>query len=169
MNHQAWMPHGFCFLWDPAILWPLAVANLSIFVAYVAISATLVSIQSKKRSELFAGRSVSFMFAAFVIACGIGHAVKVATYWTPIYRAEVLIDGVTAIVSLSTAWVLWQFRRALAALPSREEVDRARKRAREAEENLQRVTRIIGEDARRAATDAAAHLVQLERTINAGS
>lgn len=169
MTHpDQWMPHGFCFLWDPAILWTLTTSNVAVAVAYGVIAATLY-IAQRGRADLFAGRAViSYLFAAFILACGIGHAVKVVTYWHPVYHAEAAIDTLTALLSVGTAGVLVRFWRALSTMPSREEVDRARDRARSAEANLRAVEALVTEDARQARRDAEERLARIEAANDGG-
>jgi signal transduction histidine kinase len=58
----AFMPHGHCYLWQPGLVWLHVVSDVSIWLAYVAISATLLFLVRRVRDPLpveLAGSSIS--------------------------------------------------------------------------------------------------------------
>ncbi|MEQ8958428.1 MAG: PAS domain S-box protein, partial [Coleofasciculus sp. C2-GNP5-27] len=61
---------------------------------------------------------VFFLFGAFIIACGMTHAMGVWTLWYPNYWISGLIKAVTALVSCYTALVLIPLIPQALALPS---------------------------------------------------
>jgi PAS domain S-box-containing protein len=96
------MPHGYCFLWLPEILWLHAVSDGLIALSYFAIPAALVILVLRRRGEvpfpwLFG------LFAAFIVACGLTHVMGIWTIWRPDYGAAGLVKGATALVSVATA------------------------------------------------------------------
>lgn len=105
LDHRGLLPHGHCYLWQPSLLWLNFSSDLSIGLAYVAISVTLAWL-------VFQGRSLipfSWMFVAFgtfIIACGVTHFMEAWTIWTPVYRLSVTVKMVTAVVSVATAILL---------------------------------------------------------------
>ena len=102
---EAFLPHGFCYLWNPQLLWTHVVADLLIGLAYVAISTTLVYLVWKGRREFpFQGMFVAF--GLFIGACGATHFVEVYTLWDPVYWFSAGVKVVTAVASVGTALLL---------------------------------------------------------------
>lgn len=99
------MPHGYCFLWQPALIWGHVVGDLLIALAYFAISLTLGYIWKK---YLFHTpfKWVLMMFAVFILCCGITHILSIITLWYPIYVLQGLMKIITAAVSLATAMMV---------------------------------------------------------------
>jgi PAS domain S-box-containing protein len=101
----AFLPHGFCYDWDPRLVWTHVIADLVIAVSYLAISTTLAWLVYRCRGEIpFSWILVAF--GTFIIACGGTHLVEVITLWKPYYWLSANIKIVTAIASLTTAIAL---------------------------------------------------------------
>jgi diguanylate cyclase (GGDEF)-like protein len=66
----------------------------------------------------FQYRSIVYLFAAFILACGATHLFSVLTLWVPVYGIEGLVKVLTAVLSLGTAFVLWPLVPRLLLLPS---------------------------------------------------
>jgi PAS domain S-box-containing protein len=99
------MPHGHCYLWDPALVRLHFIGDLAIGVAYVAISVTLlVLVRQGKREIPF--HWMFLAFGTFLIACGATHLMEVWTLWTPLYWLSGTIKAVTALASVTTAFAL---------------------------------------------------------------
>lgn len=164
MNHEHvdpyWMPHRFCFLEDPEVLWTMVVANVVIALAYLAISAWLVRLR-KIRPDLLMGR-FDGAFAVFILACGIGHAVKVATLWFPHYLAEARWDGVTAAASMVVAVVSWLAVPRIRAMPNANDLARLRAEVDEQKRFAAEALARAGKEAERVAQLTTA-LERLER------
>ena len=109
-------PHGFCLLWEPWLIWSHAIGDLGIAVAYLAIPVVLVGFLRRRRDLVF--RPVFWLFAAFILLCGTGHMVDLATLWVPAYGLEAIVKLATAAVSLATAAALWVMMPQALALPS---------------------------------------------------
>ena len=99
------LPHGYCFAWDPILLWTLVISNLVIVVAYYSIPLGLVYFVRKRPDLRF--KSLFILFALFILACGTTHLIDVVTIWKPIYRLDAIVLVITAGVSAITAVVLW--------------------------------------------------------------
>ena len=100
------MPHGFCFLWRPELVWLHAISDIVIALAYFAIPLTIFIIMYKKKREIpFIW--VFGMFATFIFFCGITHIIELIAIWHPIYYLEGLIKVFTAAVSLATAIIMF--------------------------------------------------------------
>lgn len=109
-------PHGFCLLWEPWWVWSHAIGDLGIALAYFSIPIALVSFV--RRREDLAFKPVFWLFAAFILLCGTGHLVDLATLWLPAYGLEAGVKLATAAVSLATAAALWPMMPQALALPS---------------------------------------------------
>jgi diguanylate cyclase (GGDEF)-like protein/PAS domain S-box-containing protein len=113
---KGFIPHGYCLLWSPALLWLHAASDFLIFLAYFSIPAALIYF-IKQRKEIPYPRLL-FMFAGFIIACGIGHLLSALTIWIPLYWLEGWVKGFTAVISITTATMMfWVIPKAL-ALPT---------------------------------------------------
>ncbi len=100
------MPHGYCFLWRPELVWLHVLADLMIAMSYFAIPITIMIIMRKRKSPIpFAW--VFWMFAAFILFCGMTHLIELVAIWKPIYYIEGLVKVLTAAISLATAIVMF--------------------------------------------------------------
>jgi PAS domain S-box-containing protein len=100
-----YLPHGFCYNWEPRLIWTHVVADLVIALSYLSISTTLAWLVFKCRGEIpFSWIVVAF--GLFIIACGATHFVEVITLWWPYYWLSANVKVVTAIASLTTAIAL---------------------------------------------------------------
>lgn len=103
--NTSFLPHGFCYDWDPQLVWTHVVADMVIALSYLAISTTLGWLVYKCRGDIpFSWILVAF--GAFIIACGGTHFVEVITLWKPYYWLSANVKIVTAIASLTTAIAL---------------------------------------------------------------
>ncbi len=109
-------PHGYCLLWDPALIWTHVVSDLLIGLAYFSIPVVLASFLSRRRDVQFGW--VVWLFAAFIMACGLTHFMSILVLWVPAYGIEGLLKVVTALVSVGTAIALWPLLPKAVALPS---------------------------------------------------
>jgi signal transduction histidine kinase len=99
------IPHGHCFLWNPAILWTQVLSNGAIAVSYVAISGTLAYLVHHLR-ESIPYRGMYLAFGAFIVLCGVTHMADVLVIWKPAYWLDSAIRIATAVVSAATAAML---------------------------------------------------------------
>jgi PAS domain S-box-containing protein len=95
------MPHGYCFLWVPEILWLHVVSDALIALAYFAIPVTLVTFAARRRELPFPW--LFLLFATFIICCGTTHLMEIWTVWSPDYGAAGLVKAVCALFSVTTA------------------------------------------------------------------
>lgn len=120
-----YMPHGMCLLWKPwlVVLW--GGSDLLIALSYFAIPVALMLVL-RQRSEMPQAPLV-WLFAAFILLCGLTHVLSIVTLWVPIYPAMGVVKLVTGIASMTTAVMLFRLIPKLVALPSpsaMREVDR---------------------------------------------
>ena len=117
-EYEQYMPHGMCLLWEPwlVILW--AGSDLLIFLAYMAIPLALIMVL-RKRPDI-RHRSLVGLFAAFILLCGVTHAMSIVTLWTAIYPLMGTIKLMTGLTSIATAVVLFRLVPAAVRIPTPE-------------------------------------------------
>lgn len=132
MINPAFMPHGHCYLWRPDILWTHVLSDVSIAIAYYAISLVL-GIFLYKRRKSFPYPEVLGLFIAFIFLCGTTHLMSIYVTWHPAYEAHGWLKALTGIVSVATAVTLIPKLPALLTLPSlMEAYEEAKQNANEA-------------------------------------
>src|SRR3981189_3959305 len=112
------MPHGYCYLWKPGLVWLHVVSDALIALAYFSIPVTLMYFIRKRRDLPF--NWMFLCFGTFIMACGTTHAMEVWTLWHGTYWLSGAIKAVTAIASVPTAILLVQLVPQALALPSPE-------------------------------------------------
>ena len=98
------MPHGYCYLWKPEIVWLHAASDGAIALSYLFIPLALVYFVRKRRDLPF--HWVFFMFGVFILGCGATHAMEIWTLWHGTYRLAGVIKAITAGASIATAAAL---------------------------------------------------------------
>src|ERR1700733_12625885 len=126
------MPHGYCYMWVPGLVWLHVISDSLIALAYLSIPFTLAYFV-RRRTDLpfnwmflcfvflfflffffFLGRGCPFFsfnwmflcFGIFILACGATHAMEVWNLWHADYLLAGGIKAITAIASLATAVLL---------------------------------------------------------------
>jgi signal transduction histidine kinase len=124
------LPHGYCFTWNPALLWSHVLSDASIGMAYVSIPVTLLHLVRKRTDMPF--NWIVVLFAVFIVSCGLTHVVEVWTVWQPDYWLSASVKIVTAVASVLTAIALVRLVPRLLAIPTLAQLTEA-KHALEAE------------------------------------
>lgn len=99
------LPHIYCYLQKPGLVWTHVATDTLIGMAYFAISVTLAYLVYKARRDI----PFHWMFLAFglfIIACGGTHFMEVVTIWIPVYVVSAVVKIFTALASVATAVVL---------------------------------------------------------------
>jgi PAS domain S-box-containing protein len=117
---SSYTPHGFCLAWQPGLLWLQASSDVLTAAAYYSIPAAIFVVLARRRDLLF--RPVMLLFACFILACGTTHLISIVTLWLPIYWTEGVVKAVTALLSVTTAIVLWPMLPKLLTMPSSAEI-----------------------------------------------
>ncbi|MBD2078060.1 response regulator [Phormidium sp. FACHB-592] len=102
---NGFIPHGHCYLWKPGLVWLHVLSDSFIALAYVAISATLAYLVYKTRREI-PFHWMFLAFGSFIIACASTHFMDVWTLWHPTYWLSGVLKVITAIASVTTAFIL---------------------------------------------------------------
>ena len=95
------MPHGYCYLWDPWIVWLNVVSDGFITLSYYCIPVVLIYFIRKRRDLPF--NWVFWMFGTFILACGTTHLMEVWNIWHASYVFAGIVKAITAGVSVVTA------------------------------------------------------------------
>jgi hypothetical protein len=108
------MPHGYCYLWKPGLVWLHLISDALIALVYFSITVTLIYFIRKRRD-------LNWMFVSlgiFILACGGTHAMEIWTHWHGTYWFSGAVKAVTAMASLPTAMLLVELVPRMLALPS---------------------------------------------------
>ena len=114
--HNAYMPHGHCYLWQSHILWTNVVSDILIAAAYFSIPMAIM-IYAKKRPDI-AKNWVAILFCAFITLCGLTHLIGVYTVWHGAYGIHGIAKAITAIISMLTAVYLFRLIPSAVTLPT---------------------------------------------------
>lgn len=99
------IPHLYCYLAKPSLIWTHVTADALIALSYLMISATLAYLVHKGSSDI-PFHWVFLSFGLFIVACGATHLIEVVTVWKPVYVLSAVIKVFTATASLMTAVAL---------------------------------------------------------------
>jgi len=110
------LPHGWCFRWDKALLWLHVASDAIITLAYYSIPIVLL-VFAKKRVDL-QYKWMFVLFGLFILLCGTTHLMGIWNIWRPDYWLSGAVKALTALVSLVTAVLLWPLLPKALALPS---------------------------------------------------
>jgi PAS domain S-box-containing protein len=159
------MPHGFCYLWQPALIWLHVVSDTLIALAYFSISLMLIYFVRKRRDVPF--NWVFVCFGVFILTCGATHAMEVWTLWHATYWLSGAVKGVTALASVPTAILLVGLIPKALAIPSPEalrieiaERKRTQEDLRKAKDELERRVEERTSELRKINADLLAEIVQ---------
>ncbi|HUO33844.1 MAG TPA: hypothetical protein VMU43_02525, partial [Candidatus Acidoferrum sp.] len=98
------MPHGYCYLWDPGLVWLHVVSDSLIALSYFSIPVTLWWFVRKRKDLPFSW--IIALFALFIVACGATHAMEIWNLWHADYWLSGVIKAITAAASVLTAVLL---------------------------------------------------------------
>ena len=164
------LPHGYCFTWNPTLLWTHVASDSLIGAAYVSIPLTLVHLVRRRTDMPF--NWIVMLFAIFIVSCGATHWIEVWTVWHPDYWLAGNVKLITAVASVLTAGALVRLVPKILSIPTLSQLTQAktaleaevasRRRAEEAlreerSELEQRVVERTEELARAVAAAKAAH------------
>jgi PAS domain S-box-containing protein len=106
-----YLPHRFCYLASPPLIWTNVAADATIAVSYILIFGSLGWIAAHLR-QVRGFRTylwVLVSFALFIIACAATHAMEIATIWWPAYPLSAAVKLLCAAISLPTAILFTRF------------------------------------------------------------
>lgn len=109
------IPHGYCISWQPDLVAAFVVGNLLIALSYFTIPLVILRFIRQRRDIDY--RYLHWLFAGFIVTCGITHLLHVVELWYPVYYLEAVFDLLTAAISIIAAIVLWRILPLLVSLP----------------------------------------------------
>jgi signal transduction histidine kinase len=109
-------PHGYCLMWHPGLIWTHVISDALIAAAYFSIPIALVTLV-RKRPDVAFGK-MFWLFALFILSCGLTHLMGIWNLWNGDYAAEATIKAITAAASVPTAILLWPLLPRALAIPS---------------------------------------------------
>ncbi len=109
------MPHGFCYLWNPGLVWLHLVSDTLISISYLSIPVTLIYFIRKRRNLPF--HWMFGCFGMFIVACGATHIMEIWNIWHADYWLAGAVKAVTALASVPTTILLVQLVPKALALP----------------------------------------------------
>ena len=119
------MPHGFCYMWDPQIMWLHVLSDGLIALSYYCIPVILIYFIRQHRDRVFT--RIFWMFAGFILACGTTHLLEIWNIWHASYLLAGVVKAITAAISVLTAAMLIPLVPRVISVPGRlqlEEVNR---------------------------------------------
>lgn len=117
------VPHGFCLLWRPDMVWTHVIADAVVAISYFTIPVFLVTLVRRRRDLKFGW--AFYAFGAFILLCGTTHVMNIVAFWVPVYGLEAAIKIGTALASVITAVAVWPLLPKILALPSYAELEAA--------------------------------------------
>ncbi|QGM45318.1 hybrid sensor histidine kinase/response regulator [Methylocystis heyeri] len=155
------LPHGLCFGWDPSLILLHVASDTVIVLSYFAIPALILAYQYKRRSA--DNSAIIVLFASFIAACGVTHALNIVTIWYPIFLWSGAVKAITAVISLATALYMAPKLPALLALPSLPELLAINDQLKDANARYKKA----GKEAQRQARELTSALDRLEMATKA--
>jgi PAS domain S-box-containing protein len=100
-----YLPHRYCYLAQPWLIWLNVTMDGLIAASYVLIFACLFWIAHRLRhaAKIRTFLWVFAAFAIFIVACASTHLMEVVTVWWPVYRLSVAFKMACAAASVTTA------------------------------------------------------------------
>jgi signal transduction histidine kinase/ActR/RegA family two-component response regulator len=119
------LPHGYCFTWNPTLLWTHVVSDSLIGLAYISIPLTLLHLVRRRADMPF--NWIVVLFATFIVSCGTTHWIEVWTVWNPDYWLSAVVKMITATASVLTAAALIYLVPKILAIPTVAQLNLANK------------------------------------------
>jgi PAS domain S-box-containing protein len=110
------MPHGYCYLWNPKLVSLHVVSDGLIALSYFAIPAALLWFIRKRPDLPFT--PIFALFGVFIVACGTTHLMEIWNLWHADYWLAGAIKALAAAASLATAVVTIHMMPKAVRLPS---------------------------------------------------
>lgn len=119
-----WPARWYCGSWTSFQGWNFIIADSITFLSYFGIPLFLIFFLRNNPVGKLPFGNIIWLFAAFILSCGVTHALDALMFWYPIYNFLGLAKIVTASVSFTTFLALTKESRKLIKLKSPEELQR---------------------------------------------
>ncbi len=104
---ELWPARWNCGEWSSFHGWLYIISDLMIWFAYFLIPIIILRYFSG-RVNVIKYQKFYLLFAGFILLCGSTHLLDAIMFWVPVYRFNALLRFVTGVVSLITAYKLFQ-------------------------------------------------------------
>jgi chemotaxis family two-component system sensor kinase Cph1 len=118
---ESWPPRWHCGSWSDFHGWLYIFSDLGIWAAYFAIPILIIRIVAAKKLPLI---PVFWLFAAFILLCGLTHLIDAMIFYYPAYRLSALVRFLTAVVSWVTVIALVKLLPQVFALKSPDDLQK---------------------------------------------
>jgi PAS domain S-box-containing protein len=99
------MPHGICYFWNPIIVWLNVISDAVIAASYFTIPVFLFLVAGNRKDFKFHWGFLAF--SAFILACATTHLMDIWTIWHAMYRLDSVMKAAAAVISVTTAALLF--------------------------------------------------------------
>ncbi|TDE10533.1 sensor histidine kinase [Dyadobacter psychrotolerans] len=101
-----WPARWGCGTWSDFHGWFYIASDLLIWAAYFLIPLFLIRLTILRKDFPFP--KIIWLFGAFIVLCGTTHFIDAIIFWWPVYRLSAFVRFLTAVVSISTVYVLYK-------------------------------------------------------------
>ncbi|WP_159476532.1 ATP-binding protein [Dyadobacter sp. 3J3] len=129
-----WPARWYCGNWSDFHGWLYIISDILIWAAYFLIPIFLFRLVILRKDFPFP--KVVWLFGAFIVLCGTTHFVDAIIFWWPVYRLSAFIRLLTAVVSMTTVYVLYRILPNVLLLRSVQELEHEINERRLVEEKL---------------------------------
>ena len=142
----SFLPHGYCYLWNPALLSLHLASDSIIALAYYSIPLGLVWFVRRRQDVPF--NWMFWLFALFIAGCGTTHVMEIWTLWHPSYWVAGVIKAGTALASIGTAAMMIPLLPRAVKLPSAEQLEFANRELTAVNHELETFSYSVSHDLR---------------------
>ncbi len=143
-DYSDWPARWHCGHWSDFHGWLYIISDLAVWSAYFAIPIIILRYILRQRQQVRFNR-LYFLFAAFILACGVTHFFDALMFWIPVYRLSALTRLITGILSWLTVWQLIKLLPVAFSLKTPKELEQEVNLREEAERTLQAQNRLLNE------------------------
>ena len=130
-----------CGHWSQAHGWLHIASDLAIAAAYAAMPLAIVLLMRRRRDLSYP--RIYWLFAGFILSCGLVHLIDATLFWNPWYRLSGVAKVVTAVVSWATVFavvrILPHAMEITGVMPLAEKLGKEAEERRKAEEEVRRL------------------------------
>ena len=95
------MPHGYCYLWNPGLVWLHVISDALIAASYLTIPFLLLWFVRKRRDLPFSW--MFGLFGVFIVARGTTHLMEIRNLWHAQYWLAGVLKALTAPSNASSS------------------------------------------------------------------